>query len=255
MKAFIGTSGWSYSSFKKVFFPENLKSRDYLKFYSQHFNTVEINATFYRLPRKSTFEKWYEETPEGFVFSVKASKIITHIKRIKNVKNELITLLERTIHLKEKLGPFLFQLPPSLKFDESLIKDFFELLNLEEIRDFFRNSFKGKPYWVIEVRNKTFQDERFFELCKNYGICLCFSDCAGRYPSWIEVKTTDFLYIRMHGSKKLYVSNYEEEELMSLYNKIVSFKPEEVFVYFDNTALGYAVTNALRLKEFFEKAK
>jgi len=239
MKCYIGTSGWSYYSFKKVLYPEDSKPRQWLSIYVQHFNTVEINATFYRTPRKKTFEKWYAETPESFVFSVKASKVITHIKRLKGVEDSLKQFLQAIQPLREKARVLLFQLPPSLKYNREIMENFLKLLPEDYLN-------------VIEIRNKSFHCEEFVELLKRYRVCLCFSDCAGKYPSWYEVKTTDFLYIRMHGSRKLYVSNYEEEELQELARKINLYNPSEVYVYFDNTAVGHAVTNALRLKEIMK---
>jgi uncharacterized protein YecE (DUF72 family) len=239
MKCYIGTSGWSYYSFKKVLYPEDSKPRQWFSIYVQHFNTVEINATFYRTPRKKTFEKWYSETPDSFIFSVKASKVITHIKKLRDVEDSLKQFLEAIKPLKEKAKVLLFQLPPSLKYQKEVMEKFLKLLPSDYLN-------------VIEIRHKSFHCEEFVELLKRYKVCLCFSDCAGKYPSWYEVKTTDFLYIRMHGSKKLYVSNYEEEELQELAKKIYHYNPEETYVYFDNTAVGYAVTNALRLKEIMK---
>lgn len=237
MRYFIGTSGWSYYSFRGFFYPPSLKPRDWLKFYSQYFNTVEINATFYRTPRSSTFKKWYEETPEDFVFSVKAPKIITHIKKLKEIEEPLEIFLKSLAPLKEKARVLLFQLPPSFSYEKELIENFLKQLPVKDYR------------CVIEIRHKSFHQEEFTELLKKYGVCLCFSDCGERYPSWYEVQTADFLYLRLHGSPKLYVSNYEEEDLERIINLIRSFQVKEVYVYFDNTSLGYAVKNALTLKE------
>ncbi len=233
---YIGTSGWSYYSFKGHLYPYDSKPRQWLSIYAKYFNSVEINATFYRTPREKTFKKWYEETPDNFVFSVKAPKVITHIKRLRDVEDSLKNFLSAIKPLKQKARVLLFQLPPSFKFDPEVIESFFQILP----KDYYN---------VIEIRNKSFHCEKFIELLKKYEICLCFSDCAGKYPSWYEIQTTDYLYIRMHGSKKLYVSNYEEEELRDLAGKIKSYPVKKVFVYFDNTAEGYAVPNALRLKE------
>jgi len=237
MRAFVGTSGWSYYSFKGIFYPDDLKSRDWLSYYAQHFNAVEINATFYRLPRKSTFEKWYNETPQDFVFSIKVSKVITHVKRLRDVSEELARFLERVSVLKEKAKVLLFQLPPSFKFDKELLSDFFSILPADYLN-------------VIEVRHRSFHCEEFFELCRKHSVCLCFSDCGKKYPfAWFEVQTAPFIYLRLHGSPEIYVSDYPRERLKDLAVWIKGFEAEEAFVFFDNTAKGYAVLNALELKK------
>ncbi|MFN3568314.1 MAG: DUF72 domain-containing protein [Caldimicrobium sp.] len=236
IKYYIGTSGWSYPSFREIFYPLDLKPKDWLAFYSKYFNTVEINATFYRTPKPTTFQKWYESTPPYFVFSVKAPKLITHIKKLKDIKEPLETFLKSLKPLAEKARVLLFQLPPSLSFDKELLESFLRLMPKE-----YKN--------VIEIRHKSFHNEEFINLLEKYGVSLCFSDCGKRYPSWFEYNTADFLYIRLHGSKQLYVSNYEEEELDNLIKVIHKFTVSEVYVYFDNTALGYAVKNALSFKE------
>ena len=239
VKYYIGTCGWSYYSFKNFLYPPESKPKEWLTIYSQYFNTVEINVTFYKTPTARTFKKWYEETPKDFIFSVKAPKIITHLKKLKEVEDDLKTFLQTISPLKEKAKVLLFQLPPSFKYNKELLEKFFKILSSDY-------------YNIIEIRNISFHNEEFIELLKKYKVCLCFSDCAGKYPSWYEVQTSDYLYIRMHGSKKLYVSNYEEEELQELAKKIKSFKVKSAFIYFDNTSKGYAVPNALRLKEILK---
>ncbi len=239
VKYYIGTCGWSYYSFKNFLYPSESKPKEWLTIYSQYFNTVEINVTFYKTPTARTFKKWYEETPKDFIFSVKAPKIITHLKKLKEVEDDLKTFLQTISPLKEKAKILLFQLPPSFKYNKDLFENFFKIL-------------PSDYYNIIEIRNISFHNEEFIELLKKYKVCLCFSDCAGKYPSWYEVQTSDYLYIRMHGSKKLYVSNYEEEELQELAKKIKSFRVKSAFIYFDNTSKGYAVPNALRLKEILK---
>ncbi|QER41326.1 DUF72 domain-containing protein [Thermodesulfobacterium sp. TA1] len=239
MKAYIGTSGWSYYSFKGILYPVESKPKDWLSIYAKHFNTVEVNVTFYRLPSSKTFEKWYAETPEDFVFSLKAPKIITHVKRLKEVLEDLREFLKRIAVLKEKAKVLLFQFPPSLKFEKNLIENFLKVLPSDYLM-------------VIEIRNQSFHTEEFVDMVREKGICLCFSDCGKRYPSWYEVQTTDFLYVRLHGREKLYVSKYKEEELKALVKSLKRFEFKELFVYFDNTALGHAVTDALTFKSLVE---
>jgi len=241
MKYYIGTSGWSYPSFRGILYPEGMKSKGWLRFYSERFNTVEINATFYRTPRKSTFEKWYAETPKDFMFSIKAHKSITHIKRLKDVDEELKTFFKSIAPLKEKGRVILYQFPPSLTFNKEVLENF-----LAKLPSDYKH--------VVEVRNRSFHTEEFFELLKRREVCLCFSDFGGRYPSWVEVMTADFLYIRMHGRERVYFSNYSEDELFKLAQTIMRFKADEVFVYFDNTGLGYAVQNAMRLRELLKNS-
>ncbi|MCS7199384.1 MAG: DUF72 domain-containing protein [Caldimicrobium sp.] len=236
---YIGTSGWNYVSFKGIFYPRELPSAQWLRFYAQYFDTVELNVTFYRTPRPSTFQKWYEETPSNFVFSVKAPRIITHFKRLREVKEPLIDFLKSLQPLKEKARALLFQLPPSLSFNRELMEAFLPLLP----KDFDI---------AIETRHQSFQCEEWIEMLRKYNLSLCLSDCGKRYASWFEVKTTDFLYLRLHGSKELYVSEYTEEELQSIVAVIKRLNPKYSYVYFDNTARGFAIKNALRLKELLE---
>lgn len=231
----VGTSGWQYGHWKKIFYPENLKSSDWLGFYSKQFSTVEINATFYRDVRPSTFEKWYMVTPENFLFSVKMSRQITHFKKLKVEKAHIDNFLQRISFLKEKLGIVLIQLPPSLKFDKVIVSEFFSMLD---------NNYQ----YTVEVRNKSFIDDDFFEILKKHNIAFCIADSANRFP-YYETITADFIYIRLHGSQRLYASEYTIEELKQWAQKIKKWSLP-TYVYFDNDFMGYAVKNALKLKEF-----
>ncbi len=231
----IGTSGWNYPHWRKVFYPEGLPTRKWLAYYASYFDTVEVNATFYGTPKEATFRRWYEETPAGFLFALKASRFITHVKRLKGVEEPLKRFYRTISPLKEKIGPLLFQFPPSLKYDRDLIAQFLALLDPR-----FRTT--------IEIRHQSFHNEEFLELLAAHNVALCLSDTAGRYPSLLEALTADFVYIRLHGSRVLYRSCYTEEELRAWAQKILSFK-RPAYVYFDNDALGWAVPNALRLKE------
>lgn len=230
----IGTSGWNYRHWSEVFYPKDCPKTKWLEFYAGRFSTVELNASFYRLPKAQTFENWRKRTPINFFWAVKASRYITHIKRIKDVEEPLEKFLNSAELLKEKLGPILFQLPPSLSFDEAVLNTFCQQLKRNHI-------------YALEVRHPGWAQERAIDILKKHNIALCISDTAGRYP-YIEEDTATFLYIRLHGSKKLYASEYSEEELQAYAQKIRAWS-KDTYLYFDNDFGGYAVKNAKRLKE------
>ncbi len=235
MQIRIGTSGWNYPHWRKVFYPPGLPSSRWLAYYAKYFDTVEVNATFYGTPKSKTLARWYEATPAEFVFALKASRFITHIKRLRDAEAPLRRFYETIRPLKEKIGPILFQLPPSLKFDPHLIADFLALLD---------------PHYLhtMEIRHQSFHNDTFLELLREKRVALCLSDTAGRYPSLLEAITADFVYVRLHGSRRLYYSCYTEEELSRWAEKLRKWN-QPGYVYFDNDALGWAVPNALRLKE------
>ncbi|HIE33949.1 MAG TPA: DUF72 domain-containing protein [Candidatus Altiarchaeales archaeon] len=239
LRNFIGTSGWCYNHWVGRFYPENLYSYRWLEYYMKKFDTVELNASFYRLPREKTFENWRKRTPENFLFSVKMNRFVTHVKRLLESKNELKNFFSRVSKLEEKCGPILIQLPPSLEFEMSRTEKF-----LRELEKNYRN-YK----FTIECRNETWFNKGVYDLFKEYSIALCISDTPN-YP-YVEKITADFVYVRLHGHEVLYASNYSEEQLQDWASKIRKWnnKDLDVYVYFDNDADAYAVFNALRLKE------
>ncbi len=230
----IGTSGWNYAHWRGRFYPEKLPASKWLAHYATHFDTVECNATFYRLPSEKTFQNWKASTPKGFLWALKASRLITHYRRLQDVQGPLEEFLSRARLLGEKLGPVLFQLPPSLHYDEALFEDFASLLSpLSEA--------------AVEVRHRSWIDDRFLRQLQAHGLAFCLSDTAGRYP-FHEAVTADFVYIRLHGSQKLYASSYSEAELHLWAEKIASWN-RPTYVYFDNDFEAHAVFNARRLRE------
>ncbi|WP_456432865.1 DUF72 domain-containing protein, partial [Thermosulfuriphilus sp.] len=231
----VGTSGWNYPHWRKVFYPPGLPSKRWLLWYSRYFDTVEINATFYGTPRTETFETWSRETPEGFLFSIKANRFITHVKRLKGIGESLERFYRAIGPLSEKLGVILFQFPPTLRYEKGLIEEFLARID------------RDKPT-TIEIRHPSFHNPEFFRLLRQANVALCISDTAGRYPSLVEEITADFVYIRLHGSRELYRSPYTEEELLFWAEKIKRWG-RPAFVYFDNDAEGWAPLNALRLKD------
>lgn len=229
----IGTSGWNYPHWRGRFYPESQPKARWLEYYGSRFDTVEVNATFYRLPRPSTFEGWKHRTPDGFLWAVKASRFITHIKRLKDVDEPLARFRESVAMLGEKLGPVLFQLPPGLHFDEALVRDF-----LDRLDPALRHA--------VEVRHRSWIEDRFFQLLEERNIAFCIADTAGRYPLH-EAVTADFVYLRLHGSRELYRSPYTRAELETWAARIRSWA-RDTFVYFDNDFDAHAVRNALELK-------
>jgi len=244
-KLFIGTSGWIYGHWEGVFYPENLPSKDKLKYFSQHFKTTEINYSFYHLPRPSTYQNWYKETPADFLFAVKASRFITHIKKLKGIKEAWQQFLDNALYLKEKLGPILFQFPPSFRATSE---------NIRELENFF-NQIRNKNAIIriaTEFRHASWCEEKIYQLLKKYNVAWVIAD-SPCYPK-AEKITADFVYIRMHGSKVLFSSKYTKKELQDLAQKIKKWLKQnlDVYVYFNNDAYGYAIENAKTLKSFLK---
>lgn len=244
MKLYIGTSGWQYYHWKKKFYPENLASKDFLKFYSQHFSTVEINTSFYHLTKRTTFEKWKSEVNKNFIFAVKLYRLFTHIRKLKIKKEDIAILknfLENASALKNNLGPILIQLPPSFK-DEKLLKEF-----IKKFKKIAKIIFKKLPLIALEIRNKNLLKKEIYDSLKKEKIIFVISD-SPRWPTEI-VKTTNQVYIRFHGKPHLFASKYPEEELKNYAQKIKSLKPKVLYAYFNNDFEGHAVEDALKFIE------
>jgi uncharacterized protein YecE (DUF72 family) len=232
---FIGTSGWSYNHWSKIFYPEKLEKSKWLNFYSKYFNSVEVNSSFYRIPFENIVKSWYKKTPDNFTFAIKGPKVITHKLKLKDVEEYLEKFIERVSLLNEKLKVILWQLPPSLKEDIPLIENFIKILPKN-----YKHAF--------EFRNKTWFDEKLFDALEENNIAYCISD-SSRYKS-LWIKTANFVYIRFHGPKNLYSSEYGEQ-LTNYFNKIKQFNCES-YIYFNNDFNGYAIKDAIRLKSLLE---
>lgn len=239
MGVHIGTSGWNYPHWKGRFYPQDCPKTRWLDFYATQFHTVEVNATFYRLPKPATFTTWKHKTPKNFTWAVKANRFITHVKRLKDVNEPLDRFYRCASELGHKLGPILFQLPPSLAYDEELIRDFVDRLDPR-----YRH--------VLEVRHPSWIQDSFFSLLEQRNVAFAISDTAGRYP-FHDAVTARFVYIRLHGSQKLYRSCYSREELETWADRIRSWN-RETFIYFDNDAEAHAPHNARELHELLEFA-
>lgn len=238
----IGTSGWHYDDWRGRFYPAKLAKTKWLDFYTRHFPTLELNNSFYRLPSEKAFNNWYDSSPPEFVFAVKVSRFITHIKRLKDCDEALDNFISRVRLLKEKLGPLLYQLPTGLHRDDDLLEAFLQKLP-EGIKH------------VIEFRHASWLSEEVYSLLRRYNIGFCIFDMPELTSPLIA--TTGFAYIRFHGRENLYSSCYSDEELAEWARKIASLaeKLESVYVYFNNDIKGFALKNAVTLSELLEKGK
>jgi len=237
-KVHIGTSGWHYKHWRGKFYPEDLPTQEWLKFYSKRFGTVELNNSFYRLPERSSFDNWRETTPAKFLFAVKASRFITHMKKLKDAESSSEKFFANADHLEKKLGPILFQLPPRWH------------LNLDRL-DEFLNSIPKQHRYVFEFREESWLTDEVFDLLKRYNVALCIHDLGGQ-QSPLEI-TANFTYLRFHGpGKARYAGSYSTDSLESWAAKLTDWRNDlrEVYVYFNNDIGGCAVKNALELKSF-----
>lgn len=232
----VGTSGWYYQHWYGPFYPAKLSKEELLPYFARSFNTVELNNTFYHLPKETTVKGWYKKAPKNFLFSVKASRFITHIKRLANLGDSLQVFLARMNLLKEKLGPILYQLPPSMKKDSKALISFLKKLPKKK-----RNT--------VEFRHRSWLDEETFATLKKFNVAYCIISMPNF--STVVRATSDFVYIRMHGGSSLYRSNYSQAELRQCASWVKKFLQDglDTYVYFNNDASGYAVKNALALKK------
>jgi len=250
-KLFIGTSGWAYSDWEDIFYPEDLSTKDRLKFFSQYFKTTEVNYSFYHLPRVSTYQKWYSQTPEDFLFSLKVSRFITHVKRLKKGAGKAWKkFLENALNLKEKLGPFLFQFPSNFHATKENIKRLNQSLTLLKTD---RGRTCVNLRCALEFRHKSWCEEKIYQLLKKYNAGWVIPD-SPRYPGE-DVLTADFVYVRMHGPESLYSSKYSREELKNWAKKIKKWlkKNKDIFIYFNNDFQGFAIENAKQLLDILSK--
>jgi uncharacterized protein YecE (DUF72 family) len=233
MRFRIGTSGWNYPHWKEEFYPKDLSSKGWLEFYSKKFDTVEVNNTFYRWPEAKTLRNWYYLVPDKFIFTIKAPRTITHIRRLIGVGDHLKTFYELTDNLKEKLGCLLFQLPPSFMYNQE---------NFSRVENFLKQLDMAK-YNVIEFRHKTWWRDEVYQLFKKHKVIFCTVSGLGM-PEELVV-THRVVYLRFHGAR--YSSRYSSKNLLGYAKQIRELK-KSVFAYFDNDARAYAVDNAQELR-------
>lgn len=232
----VGTSGWNYRDWPGIFYPESLKSRDYLSYYASHFDTVELNYSFYHLPRPETYRSWAAQTPAEFEFAVKASRAITHIRRLKNVKDAWLKFLGNAGELGPKLGPVLLQLPPSFRADLVLLREFLDLTP------------PSAPRLAFEFRHASWFTDAAAGLLREREAALVIAQ-SSRYPQAPLDAATGFVYLRFHGPERLFGSSYSEAQLRTWAARVRGWLStgRDVYAYFNNDFQGYALDNARTL--------
>lgn len=283
----IGISGWRYKGWRGTFYPPDLPQRKELEFASSHFNSIELNGSFYSLQRPESYQRWRADTPQDFIFSVKGSRFVTHMRRLKEVEPALANFFAQgLLALEEKLGPILWQFPPSMKFDAERFEDFFALLP----RTHKQAATLGKQHserlngrvWLrvqndrplrhaVEIRNESFVCEEFIALLRKYRIGLVCADTV-EWPRLMDL-TADFVYCRLHGDKELYTSGYDEAAIEEWAQRVFrwtcgeevedgmkasakkgrSRATRDVFVYFDNDSKVRAPGDAQSLRRRIEQ--
>lgn len=235
----VGTSGYHYEHWRGVFYPRELQKNEWFGFYARHFDTVEINNSFYRLPSAETFTAWRERTPPGFCYAVKFSRFGSHLKRLLDPAGTIGYFLQAAKHLGSLLGPILVQLPPRWT------------ANPERLDDFLRHA-PRRFRWAVEFRDPSWLREEVFAILRKHGAALCLHDMLRGHPA---ILTTGWTYIRYHGDRD-HRGNYPRPALERDAGRIAGYLARglDVYVYFNNDSHGYAVRNALTLRELLEPA-
>lgn len=235
-RTYIGTSGWNYKHWLGPFYPQRFPAKDMLEFYARHFDTVELNNSFYHLPTADSFEKWRAITPKHFVFAVKASRFTTHMKKLKEPKSSTEKFFAAAEKLEEKLGVILFQLPPRWK------------ANLERLSEFL-DAMPREYRYAFEFREESWFAAEVYELLRKHNVALCIYHMKG-WNSPMEV-TADFVYVRMHGTETQYGGSYSPNMIEEWASRIREWQRQskDIFVYFNNDPEAQAIKNALALKE------
>jgi uncharacterized protein YecE (DUF72 family) len=235
-RIWIGTSGYVYRHWRNgVFYPPGLPIREELPYYATRLPTVELNNPFYRLPTAEMFSRWLEITPDDFQFAVKASRYITHVKRLRNVSNEVTLFMERAEHLGTKLGPVLFQLPPNQQLDLPRLAEFLPLLSAEQ-------------RWVLEFRHPSWHTQEVYRLLADHNVALCIPVGGGLQPD--RITTAAFTYLRLHRGQEPR-GGFTADELKTWAARVqaVSRAGKDVYVYFNNDWEGFAIRDATALQE------
>jgi uncharacterized protein YecE (DUF72 family) len=235
----IGTSGWHYDHWKGPFYPQELMKNELLQYYARHFQTVEVNNSFYQLPKKQTVQQWRESVPADFTFSVKGSRYITHMKKLKDPRQSLSSFLKVVKEFDDRLGIVLFQLPPNWNCNHERLHSF-----LAELPTKYR--------YALEFRDPDWFNKKTYDILAEYGAAFCIYELAGRLSP--KEVTADFVYIRLHGPGDAYQGSYDTSTLAGWAGACSSWSDagKEIYCYFDNDEAGYAAQNALKLQKMLD---
>lgn len=263
----VGTSGWIYSSWRGRFYPKDVPQRVWLMYLAAQVDAIELNGTFYSLKKPADYRAWVEQVPDDFEFAVKGGRFITHLKQLNDVETALANFFASgVLALGEQMGPILWQLPGRTRFNAERLAAFLELLprtttaagELAERHDDKVPDVQTEPEaerpirHALEVRHESFRTKEFMDLLRKYDVALVMSHSAGTFP-YFEELTSDLVYVRLHGSEKLYVGSYRNDELDEWARKVERWSHDhDVRVYFDNDTDGVAPFDALRLREHLE---
>jgi len=266
-RAWVGISGWTYAGWRGgAFYPEGLRQRSELAFAAERMDSIEINGSFYSLQRPSSYQRWHDETPDDFVFAVKGGRFITHMKRLADIEAPLANFFASgVLALGQKLGPVLWQLPPTLAFDAERIGAFFALLprsmgaaaalagghddRLSEEQVLLTARTEQPIRHAVEVRHPSLVTPEAVSLIREHDVALVVADTAGRWPA-VEEMTSDFMYVRLHGADELYVSGYTPEALDAWADRVRRWAGLglDTYVYFDNDVKVHAPYDAQVLR-------
>jgi uncharacterized protein YecE (DUF72 family) len=266
-QARVGISGWVYPAWRGTFYPKGLGQKRELEYASRQLSSIEINGSFYALQRPTSYQRWYDETPPDFVFSVKGPRFITHMKKLADAETPLANFFASgVLALGDKLGPLLWQLPPMLGYDEARLTTFFEQLprttfaaaRLAELHDdkvaddrALTKAAVDRPLrHALEVRHPSLATDQALELLKAHDVAMVVADTAGKWPM-VDELTSDFVYARLHGADELYVSGYTDEALDRWAEKARQWvdSGRDIYVYFDNDAKVRAPYDAMALMQ------
>jgi uncharacterized protein YecE (DUF72 family) len=264
-KSWVGISGWTFPGWKGAFYPKDLVQRKQLEFASHRLNSIEINGTFYSLQKPASFQRWFKEVPEDFLFAVKGPQFITHVLRLKHVEEPLANFFASgLLCLKEKLGPILWQFPPNVMLKDDRFETFLKLLpkdakSASKLAKQHGPKVEGRAWTkavgnfpvrhAFEFRHKSFLNPDFLALLRKFNVAFVFAHAGGERAPYTEKPTADFVYARLHGEGKIFSKGYPDREIARWTKKAREWNQakRDVFIYFSNEAKVYSPAGAMKL--------